>query len=79
MSGLEVGGLVGGTLAGILSDARIRATQTTHDEGVPLRGEGAEWGGNVGKRVQIVMVSPDGYYEKSRVGPSDVHVICGVQ
>jgi hypothetical protein len=43
VSGLELGGLVGGTLSGILSDVAIRRAKGT--------GEGL-----VGKRVQIVMV-----------------------
>jgi len=43
VSGLELGGLVGGTLAGFLSDARIRAAGDK--PGV----------GHVGRRVQIVM------------------------
>lgn len=47
VSGLELGGLVGGTLAGFVSDARIRAAQGDKD-------------GHVGRRVQIVMVGNGG-------------------
>ena len=59
VSGLELGGLVGGTLAGVLSDMRIRrgavaaATSAATDRGA---GPPKEDGGNVGRRVQIIMV-----------------------
>ena len=59
VSGLELGGLVGGTLAGVLSDMRIRrgaaataAATATGREAGPSK----EDGGNVGRRVQIIMV-----------------------
>ncbi len=49
VSGMELGGLVGGTLAGVLSDSHIRkaAARTSSEGGVAA--------GNVGSRVRIVM------------------------
>jgi len=49
VSGLELGGLVGGTLAGLLSDARIRAAAPATADG------SSKEVGHVGRRVQIVM------------------------
>jgi sugar phosphate permease len=43
VSGLELGGLLGGTLSGVLSDRAIRAARSNPDAGV------------VGRRVRIVM------------------------
>ncbi|KAG1666222.1 hypothetical protein FOA52_011522 [Chlamydomonas sp. UWO 241] len=47
VSGLELGGLVGGTLAGIISDSRIKAA---------IAAGASDEGGHVGKRVQTVMM-----------------------
>ncbi|KAG1671633.1 hypothetical protein FOA52_006864 [Chlamydomonas sp. UWO 241] len=47
VSGMELGGLVGGTLAGIISDSRIKAA---------IAAGASDEGGHVGKRVQTVMV-----------------------
>ncbi|GAX77747.1 hypothetical protein CEUSTIGMA_g5190.t1 [Chlamydomonas eustigma] len=49
VSGLELGGLVGGTLAGVLSDARIR--EASAEASLQSKTEG----GQVGRRVQIIM------------------------
>eukprot|EP00955_Chlamydomonas_euryale_P093193 364769-Chlamydomonas_euryale.AAC.2 len=50
VSGLELGGLLGGSLAGVLTDMRIKAAIAAERK---APGSG---GGYVGKRVQIVMV-----------------------
>jgi hypothetical protein len=53
VSGLELGGLVGGTLAGIFSDACIREASAEASKGVD---HPKVEGGHVGRRVQIIMV-----------------------
>lgn len=46
VSGLELGGLLGSTLAGFVSDARVRSATA----------QGGSAAGTVGRRVQVVMV-----------------------
>lgn len=49
VSGLELGGLLGSTLAGFVSDARVRSATA-------LEQQGSSAAGTVGRRVQVVMV-----------------------
>lgn len=49
VSGLELGGLLGSTLAGFVSDARVRSATA-------LEQQGGSTAGTVGRRVQVVMV-----------------------